>query len=276
MRGTGPIGVFDSGYGGLTILKEMLDAFPSNDFVYFGDNARSPYGSRSFDVVYNYSLEAVRKLFAMGAPLVILACNTASAKALRTIQQKDLPQMDPERRVLGVIRPSVESVGSDPASKNVAILGTTGTVLSESYPLEFKKLFPHIKVVQQSCPMWVPLVENGETDSEGARYFVKRDIDRLFSTAPQTDTVILACTHYPLLMPLVKQYLPPGVKIVAQGPIVASSLEDYLKRHPEMNQRLSRGGTVRFFTTEYPERFNQSASLFMGNPVNAEHIDPEL
>lgn len=276
MRGTGPIGVFDSGYGGLTILKELLDAFPSNDFVYFGDNARSPYGSRSFDVVYNYTLEAVRKLFAMGAPLVILACNTASAKALRTIQQKDLPQMDPERRVLGVIRPSVESVGSDPTSKNVAILGTTGTVLSESYPLEFKKLFPHIKVVQQSCPMWVPLVENGETDSEGARYFVKRDIDRLFSTAPQTDTVILACTHYPLLMPLVKQYLPPGVKIVAQGPIVASSLVDYLKRHPEMNQRLSRGGTVRFFTTEYPERFNQSASLFMGNPVNAEHIDPEL
>jgi glutamate racemase len=276
MRGNGPIGVFDSGYGGLTILKELLDAFPSNDFVYFGDNARSPYGSRSFDVVYNYTLEAVRKLFAMGAPLVILACNTASAKALRTIQQKDLPQMDPERRVLGVIRPSVESVGSDPESKNVAILGTTGTVLSESYPLEFKKLFPHIKVVQQSCPMWVPLVENGETDSEGARYFVKRDIDRLFSTAPQTDTVILACTHYPLLMPLVKQYLPPGVKIVAQGPIVASSLVDYLKRHPEMNQRLSRGGTVRFFTTEYPERFNQSASLFMGNPVNAEHIDPEL
>ncbi len=276
MQGSGPIGVFDSGYGGLTILKELLEAFPNNDFVYFGDNARSPYGSRSFDVVYNYTLEAVRKLFAMGAPLVILACNTASAKALRTIQQKDLPLIDSERRVLGVIRPSVESVGADPASRNVAILGTTGTVLSESYPLEFKKLFPHINVVQQSCPMWVPLVENGETDSDGARYFVKRDIDRLFLTAPETDTVILACTHYPLLMPLVKQFLPPGVKIVAQGPIVATSLKDYINRHPEMNNRLSQGGSLKFYTTEYPERFNQSASVFMGSTVNAEHIDPEL
>jgi glutamate racemase len=273
MVNSGPIAVFDSGYGGLTVLHDLLNAFPDYDFIYYGDNARAPYGNRSFDVVYQYTLEAVRKLFKMGAPLVILACNTASAKALRSIQQKDLPLMDPDLRVLGVIRPSVEEMGSISHSGFVGVLGTTGTVLSESYPLEIGKLFPHLTVTQEACPMWVSLVENDEVNSEGARYFVKKNLDRLFSKAPKTDTVILGCTHYPLLLPLIKEFVPEYVKIVSQGPIVASRLKDYLKRHPGMDQKLSRGGEVKFYTTEYPERFNQSASLFLGRAVNAIHVE---
>ena len=273
MHKSGPIAVFDSGYGGLTVLHDLLLSFPDYDFIYYGDNARAPYGNRSFDVVYKYTLEAVRKLFQMGAPLVILACNTASAKALRTIQQRDLPLMNPALRVLGVIRPCVEELEGLSQSGHVGVLGTEGTVMSESYPLEIGKLFPHLKVAQEACPMWVSLVENGEADSEGARYFVKKNLDHLFKGAPKTDTVILGCTHYPLLLPLIKEFVPKNVRIVSQGPIVANSLKDYLKRHPEMNQRLSRSGDVKFFTTEYPERFNQSASLFLDRPVSAVHID---
>lgn len=272
---SGPIAVFDSGYGGLTVLHDLLKAFPDYDFVYYGDNARAPYGNRSFDVVYQYTLEAVRKLFEMGAPLVILACNTASAKALRTIQQKDLPLMDPDLRVLGVIRPSVEELGGMSQSGYVGVLGTTGTVLSRSYPLEINKLFPHLKVTQEACPMWVSLVENDEVNSEGARFFVKKNLDQLFEKAPKTDTIILGCTHYPLLLPVIKEFVPEHVKIVSQGPIVANSLKDYLKRHPGMNQRLSRGAEVAFYTTEYPERFNQSASLFLGREVKAIHIETD-
>lgn len=273
MQKSGPIAVFDSGYGGLTVLHDLLVAFPEYDFIYYGDNARAPYGNRSFDVVYQYTLEAVRKLFAMGAPLVILACNTASAKALRTIQQKDLPKMDSALRVLGVIRPCVEDLGGLSRSGHVGVLGTEGTVLSESYPLEIQKLFPQLKVVQEACPMWVPLVENDEMDSEGARFFVKKNLDRLFEKAPETDTIILGCTHYPLLLPVIKEFVPEHVKIVSQGPIVANSLQNYLQRHPGMNQRLSRGGEVKFYTTEYPERFNQSASLFLGRGVSAIHVE---
>ncbi len=273
MQETGPIAVFDSGYGGLTVLHDLLRMFPDYDFIYFGDNARAPYGNRSFEVVYQYTLEAVRKLFKMGAPLVILACNTASAKALRTIQQKDLPLMDPALRVLGVIRPCVEELGGLSQTGHVGVLGTTGTVMSESYPLEIKKLFPHLTVTQEACPMWVSLVENDEISSEGARYFVKNNLDQLFIRAPKTDTIILGCTHYPLLLPVIREFVPDHVKIVSQGPIVANSLKDYLNRHPGMNQRLSRGGEVTFYTTEYPERFNPSASLFLGRTVNAIHVE---
>lgn len=267
-----PIAVFDSGYGGLTVLRHLLKAFPQYDFIYYGDNARAPYGNRSFDVVYQYTLEAVKMLFDMGSPLVILACNTASAKALRTIQQVDLPKMDASKRVLGVIRPSVESVGAMSSTGNVAVLGTIGTVMSESYPIEFRKLFPELKVVQEACPMWVSLVENDELDSEGAHYFVKKDLQRLFERAPLTDTVILGCTHYPLLLPVIERYLPPKIRLVSQGPIVAASLADYLRRHPEMEQRISRGASVKFYTSEYPGRFNQAATTFLGSDVNARHI----
>ncbi len=275
MQKRGPIAVFDSGYGGLTVLHDLLRLFPDYDFIYYGDNARAPYGNRSFDVVYQYTLEAVKKLFEMGAPLVILACNTASAKALRTIQQKDLPLMDPALRVLGVIRPCVEELGGLSRSGHVGVLGTTGTVVSESYPLEIKKLFPHLTVAQEACPMWVSLVENDEMQSEGTRYFVKKNLDRLFEKAPKTDTIILGCTHYPLLLPVIKEFVPKNVKIVSQGPIVANSLNKYLKRHPGMNQRLSRGAEVKFYTTEYPERFNQSASLFLGREVKAIHVETD-
>jgi glutamate racemase len=273
MQKCGPIAVFDSGYGGLTVLHDLLQAFPGYDFIYYGDNARAPYGNRSFEVVYKYTMEAVMKLFKMGAPLVILACNTASAKALRTIQQRALPLMDPDLRVLGVIRPCVEALEGVSQSGQVGVLGTVGTVLSESYPLEIEKLFPHLKVTQEACPMWVPLVENNEMDSEGARYFVKMNLDHLLKKAPETDTLILGCTHYPLLLPLIKALVPGHVRILSQGPIVARSLLNYLERHPEMNQRISRGGVLKFYTTEYPERFNESASQFLGRPVQADHIE---
>ena len=268
-----PIAVFDSGYGGLTVFGELLKKFPNNDFIYLGDNARTPYGGRSFEVVYRYTLEAVEALFAKGAHLVILACNTASAKALRTIQQKNLPLIDPERRVLGVIRPSVEALDNLTKTKVVGVMGTIGTITSNSYPLEIAKLFPKIKTVQEACPMWVPLVENNEHFSEGAHYFVRKSIENLFNREPNIDTLILGCTHYPLLLPVIEKYIPDNVKVLTQGTIVADSLADYLIRHPEMDKKCSRNGIRKFFTTENPEKFNQAASLFLNYNVEASRIE---
>lgn len=272
MEAAGPIAVFDSGYGGLTVLAELQKEFPQYDFVYLGDNARSPYGGRSFEVVYRYTLEAVEKLFEMGAHLVILACNTASAKALRTIQQKNLPLIDPNRRVLGVIRPSVEVTGLYTKTRHVGIVGTVGTVLSNSYPLELQKLFPDIQVEQEACPMWVPLVENEEHQSEGAAYFVQKNLENLFTRQPKIDTLILGCTHYPLLLPLIQKFVPGGVTILSQGVIVAASLRDYLFRHPAMDQKCSKNGTHTYFTTESPEKFSNAASLFLNRSVNAQAL----
>ena len=268
----GPIGVFDSGYGGLTVLSELLKKFHEYDFIYLGDNARSPYGGRSFDIVYKYSLEAVEVLFSKGCNLVIFACNTASAKALRSIQQKNLPLIDPNRRVLGVIRPLVEVLDNYTKTRTVGVLGTVGTVTSNSYPLEIHKLFPDIKTVQEACPMWVPLVENNEYFSEGADYFVKKNIYNLFEREPNIDTLILGCTHYPLLLPVIKKFVPSTVKILTQGEIVAKSLADYLSRHPEMDIKCSKTGNHRFYTTENPEKFSQSASMFLGRGVEAEYL----
>ncbi len=272
MNTIGPIGVFDSGYGGLTVLSKIISHLPEYDYIYLGDNARTPYGTRSFEVVYEYTLQSVRRLFDMGAHLVILACNTASAKALRTIQQNDLPGIDPDRRVLGVIRPSVEKVGELSVTRHVGILGTAGTVQSESYLLEIRKLFPQMHVFQEACPMWVPLVENNEFNGKGADYFVKKNVDALLAKAPRMDTVILACTHYPLLLPKIRERLPEGVTIVEQGNIVAESLKDYLKRHPEMNAKCSKKGTVKFYTTESAEKFRQTVGLFFSGDVQVEHI----
>ena len=246
----GPVGVFDSGYGGLTILEQIRRVLPEYDYLYLGDNARTPYGSRSFEVVYDFTLQAVRNLFGMGCHLVILACNTASAKALRSIQMNDLPSWDAGRRVLGVIRPTVECIGSMTQSRHVGVLATTGTVLSDSYPLEIHKLFPDIVVTEQACPMWVPLVENGEAKSSGADYFVEKYVSALLAKDATIDTIILGCTHYPLLLPKIRQYVPENIQIVAQGEYVAHSLKDYLHRHPEMDARCTKGGTCRFFTTE--------------------------
>jgi len=268
-----PIGVFDSGYGGLTVLRELLKKFPEYDFVYLGDNARSPYGGRSFDIVYKYTLEAVTTLFSKGCQLVILACNTASAKALRTIQQKNLPLIDPQKRVLGVIRPLVEVLGDRTKSRIVGVVGTIGTVSSDSYPLEINKLFPDIKTVQEACPMWVPLVENNECNSEGADYFVEKNIKNLFAREPNIDTLVLGCTHYLLLLPVIEKYVPANVEILTQGAIVAESLCDYLIRHPEMDAKCSKTGTHTFFTTENPEKFNQAATIFLGREVEAEFIE---
>lgn len=264
-----PIGVFDSGYGGLTVLKELLAHLPQYDYLYLGDNARTPYGTRSYQTVYEFTLECVRYLFDAGCPLVILACNTASAKALRTIQQHDLPLIDSSKRVLGVIRPSVEQVGLLTQTGHVGILGTTGTVNSESYRLEINKLFPKIKVFQQACPMWVPLVENGEYQGDGADFFVKRDLNLLFAQSEKIDTIILGCTHYPLLINKVRQYLPSHVQVLSQGQVVAHSLKDYLQRHVALAQRCSQFGQTQFLTTDNPEIFGQLASLFLGQPINA-------
>jgi len=268
-----PIGVFDSGYGGLTILKSITEKLPQYDYIYLGDNARTPYGSRSFDVVYEYTRQAVMKLFSMGCQLVILACNTASAKALRTIQQNDLMLFDPSRRVLGVIRPSVEKIPLFTKTGHVGILGTTGTVLSESYPLEISKISgDRIMVTQEACPMWVPLVENDETCNPAADYFIQKNILHLFSQDPEIDTVILGCTHYPLLMPAIKKFLPDNVTLVEQGPIVADSLEDYLIRHPEMDIKCSKQGSLRFLTTESVSNFESRAGMFLGSQLRAEKI----
>ena len=268
-----PIGVFDSGYGGLTILKSIVDRLPQYDYIYLGDNARTPYGSRSYDVVYEYTRQAVMKLFSMGCQLVILACNTASAKALRTIQQHDLPGFDPSRRVLGVIRPSLEKIPMLTGTGHIGVLGTTGTVLSQSYPLEMAKISgDRLIVTQQACPMWVPLVENDETNNPAADYFVQKNIGQLFRQDPEIDTLILGCTHYPLLLPSIRKFLPENVILVEQGPIVAESLTDYLIRHPEMDRKCSKGGSRQFLTTESAENFEPRASLFLGYSLNAEKI----
>ena len=235
----GPIGVFDSGYGGLTILSKIREALPEYDYIYLGDNARTPYGTRSFEIVYEFTLQAVNKLFEMGCHLVILACNTASAKALRTIQMNDLPNIDPDRRVLGVIRPTAECIGSMTQTRHVGILATAGTIKSESYPLEVHKLFEDIKVSGEACPMWVPLVENNEANGEGADFFIRKYIDNLLAKDRQIDTLVLGCTHYPILLPKIQKFIPQGVKVVAQGEYVATSLKDYLHRHPEMDMKLS-------------------------------------
>ena len=273
MEKISPIGVFDSGYGGLSILKEIVQVLPGYDYLYLGDNARTPYGTRSFDVVYHYTSEAVRRLFALGCPLVILACNTASAKALRTIQQTDLPRIDVKKRVLGVIRPSVEALASYSRNRHVGILATRGTVASESYSLEIAKLYGsgEFYITQKACPMWVPLVENNELAGAGAEYFVKKYIDELFQSDPLIDTVVLGCTHYPLLRELILRYVPQGVNVIEQGHIVADSLKDYLNRHTDMEAALSKQQTIRYLTTEQPDLFASMAGMFMGKKVEAEH-----
>ena len=269
----GPIGVFDSGYGGLTILHGIRQLLPEYDYMYLGDNARAPYGSRSFEVVYQFTRQAVLKLFELGCHLVILGCNTASAKALRSIQQRDLPVIDAERRVLGVIRPTAEVIGSLTQSRHVGLLATEGTVRSESYKLEIQKLFPDIVVSGVACPLWAPIVEAGEAASPGADYFVKKRIDQLLAKDPLIDAIILGCTHYPLLLPKIEANVPEGVRIVSQGHYVGTSLQEYLQRHPDMQARCSQGATVRYLTTESPDRFQETASIFLHDgPVEAQHI----
>ena len=271
-RSPGPIGIFDSGYGGLTILHGIRQLLPEYDYLYLGDNARTPYGPRSFDVVYEFTRQAVVKLFEMGCHLVILGCNTASAKALRTIQQNDLPKIDPERRVLGVIRPTAEVIGSITQSRHVGVLATEGTIKSESYDLEIRKLYPDVQVTGVACPFWVPLVEYNEADSPGADYFVKKRIDQIMRDDPQIDAIILGCTHYPLLMPKILKYLPNGVRIVPQGEYVAESLKSYLERHPEMEQRCAKNATARYLTTENPEKFKEQAQIFLHESIEVENI----
>lgn len=269
----GPIGVFDSGYGGLTILKEIRKALPQYDFMYLGDNARAPYGTRSFDVVYEFTLQAVKALFARGCHLVILACNTASAKALRSIQQKDLPAIDPSRRVLGVIIPTVETLGDISANGNIGLLATPGTVSSGTYDIEIAKFFPKFRTVSHACPMWVPIVENREYDGPGADYFVEKDVNALFAEEPDTDTIVLGCTHYPLLLPKIEKAVAGRARIVTQGHLVAASLADYLSRHPEIDAECSKDGSVTYLTTEHPDKFTGMASVFMEQPVTARRIE---
>ena len=271
----GPIGVFDSGYGGLTILDKIREVLPEYDYIYLGDNARAPYGTRSFEVVYEFTRQAVNKLFDMGCHLVILACNTASAKALRSIQMNDLPGIDPARRVLGVIRPTVECVGEISKNQHIGVLATAGTIKSESYPLEIHKLFPEIQVSGTACPMWVSLVENNESQDEGADYFIRKYIDQLLSKDPQIDTVILGCTHFPILLPKIRQYIPEHVSVIAQGEYVAESLKDYLKRHPEMDAKCTKNGNCQFYTTEAEEKFSESASTFLKQQINVKQITLE-
>lgn len=268
----GPIGIFDSGYGGLTVFDKIREAMPDYDYIYLGDNARTPYGPRSFEVVYRFTRQAVEKLFSEGCQLVILACNTASAKALRTIQQRDLPEWDPARRVLGVIRPTVELMDRISVTKHIGILGTSGTISSHSYVMEIEKMFPHITVTGEACPMWVPLVENNEFSSPGSDYFVKKHLDHILSVDPQIDTLVLGCTHYPLLATKIKQYLPAGINVLSQGEYVAESLKDYLKRHPEMDRKLTRHGVCRFLTTESADKFSEAASVFLNSPIEVEQI----
>lgn len=271
----GSIGVFDSGYGGLTILHGIRQLLPDYDYIYLGDNARAPYGSRSFDVVYQFTRQAVMKLFESGCQLVILGCNTASAKALRSIQQNDLPKLDTQRRVLGVIRPTAEVIGKLTHSRHVGVLATEGTIKSHSYKLEIQKLWNDVTVTGIPCPLWVPIIENNEADTPGADYFVKKRIDLILERDPQIDTLILGCTHYPILMPKIRKHVPENVQIVAQGEYVAKSLQDYLRRHPDMEQRCTKHGTVRYLTTENPEKFKENAQIFIHEEVNVEHVDLE-
>ena len=268
----GPIGVFDSGYGGLTILSEIQALMPEYDYCYLGDNSRAPYGTRSFEVVYEFTRQAVETLFGMGCNLIILACNTASAKALRTIQQNDLPNIDPDKRVLGVIRPTAEIIGQVTRSRHVGVLGTSGTIQSESYPIEIKKIFPDIIVTGEACPMWVPLVENREYETEGADYFIKKNLDNILSKDPDIDTLILGCTHYPLLLDKIKKYLPEGVSALPQGKYIAHSLQDYLHRHPEMDNVCTKEGTTHYFTTESPDKFSEAATIFLNKEIHVDHI----
>lgn len=268
----GPIGVFDSGYGGLTILRRIREILPQYDYLFLGDNARAPYGSRSFEIVYQFTLEAVKALFSYGCRLVIIACNTASAKALRTIQQNDLPHLDATRRVLGVIRPTVEAIGGLTKTRHVGLLATAGTVNSRSYNLELKKLCPDITVTGQACPLWVPIIENNEHNSPGADYFVKEYIDALLARDPEIDTIILGCTHYPLMLDKIRQYTPPGIRLVPQGEYVAPSLARYMERHPDMEARCTRQGTCRYLTTESAALFRKSASVFLGYDIEASQI----
>lgn len=269
----GPIGVFDSGYGGLTILDNIRRLLPQYSYLYLGDNARAPYGTRSFDIVYRFTLQAVKKLFDMGCPLVILACNTASAKALRSIQQNDLPLIDPTRRVLGVIRPTVEALGNESATGHIGIFATEGTVASRSYDLEIAKLYPHFKTWSQSCPMWVPLIENNESEGDGADWFVKKYVDSLLAKSPEIDTIVLGCTHYPLLYRKIRAYTPRHIKVLTQGELVARSLEDYLHRHPEIETRCLKEPGCTYLTTENPEKFAATASGFLHAPLTARFIE---
>jgi glutamate racemase len=273
MKRNHPIGIFDSGYGGLTILKEILKQLPQYDYIYLGDNARTPYGTRSFNVVYEYTLEAVKKLFEMDCELVILACNTASAKALRTIQQNYIPQFTPDKRVLGVIRPSVEEVIHLTKNNHIGVLGTNGTVTSQSYTIELEKLSEgKLIVTQEACPMWVPIVENNEIGTMGANYFVEKNLAQLLSKDPEIDTIILGCTHYPLLSSTIRKYLPEGIRLVEQGQIVADKLSDYLNRHTDMEERCSTGNSIIYYTTEQAANFEEKASIFMKEVIKAETI----
>lgn len=268
-----PIGIFDSGYGGLTILKQLRNTLPEYDFMYLGDNARAPYGPRSFDVVYEFTRQAVMKLFDMGCELVILGCNTASAKALRSIQQNDLPKLDAHKRVLGVIRPTVEVIGNLTKNRHVGIVATEGTVRSGSYELEIEKFYPDIKVSGQACPLWAAIVEAGEADTEGAEFFVRKRINQLLAKDPDIDAIILGCTHYPLLMKALKKAVPEHITIVPQGEYVAASLKEYLQRHPDMDRRCSKNATTQYFTTENPERFKECAAMFLGGEVNVGRVE---
>ncbi|HEY8510681.1 MAG TPA: glutamate racemase [Cyclobacteriaceae bacterium] len=268
----GPIGIFDSGIGGLTVFREIVSRLPEYDFVYLGDNARVPYGTRSFETVYHYTWECVQHLFSMGSRLVVIACNTASAKALRTIQQRDLVKIDQLYRVLGVIRPTTEIVGMHSKTRHVGILATQGTVISMSYVIEINKFFPDIKVWQEACPMWVPLVEANEHTSPGADYFVEKNVTSLLKKSPDIDTIILGCTHYPLLVDKIRQFLPKEIKLLVQGPIVAESLADYLQRHPEIDALCTRGATRTFYTTESTEDFDDKAQRFLGSRVESRHL----
>lgn len=270
---TGPIGVFDSGYGGLTILRELVNQLPEYDYLYLGDNARAPYGTRSFDTVYHYTLECVKHLFSKGCPLVILACNTASAKALRNIQQLDLPHIAPEKRVLGVIRPTTEVIGNYTTTNHIGIFATAGTVASESYLVEIEKFFPNAHVFQEACPMWVPLIENGEFESAGADYFVKKHVEQLLNQSPTIDAVLLGCTHYPLLIKKIRQFLPAHIRIINQAEIVAHSLSDYLQRHSEMEVQCSKNGKRIFYTTDSTETFDRQSAVFFGQEVKSLHQD---
>ncbi|WP_207491975.1 glutamate racemase [Aridibaculum aurantiacum] len=273
MADKGPIGVFDSGYGGLTVLKEIVAQLPAYDYIYLGDNARAPYGTRSFETVYQYTLQCVEWFFRQGCHLVILACNTASAKALRSIQQNDLQQLAPGKRVLGVIRPTSERIGEYTRSGSVGVLGTKGTVQSGSYVIEIEKFHPAVKVYQEACPMWVPLVENNEYETEGADYFIQKHLQNLFAQSEEIDTVLLACTHYPLLRSKIEAHLPQGKQLLSQGEIVAASLQDYLQRHPEIESNCTKGGKASFYTTDSTEDFDNHASRFYGKQVRSEHVN---
>lgn len=268
-----PIGVFDSGYGGLTVLKEFIAQLPQYDYLYLGDNGRAPYGTRSFETVYKYTLECVEWLLQQNCPLIILACNTASAKALRTIQQNDLQRLNGNARVLGVIRPTTEIIGQYTGTKNIGILATNGTVLSNSYAIEIQKFYPEVTITQEACPMWAPLVENNEHLDEGADYFVEKHIKRIMNNNPDIDTLLLACTHYPLLQEKIKKFLPESVQVIAQGEIVARSLQDYLHRHPEIENRITKNGERLFYTTDSAEDFNTNATIFFGSAVKSKHLE---